>query len=324
MNTKTTEKAEQKKKVKILVPGSSNADLTGFAPRLPTAGETVMGSSLHIGIGGKGCNQMTAAARAGADAWFITRVGRDVFGETLRRHFAAEGFRDRYIRVDETAETGCALIEIDERDGQNRIMVIPGANRRIGEADVRAAAADFADADAVLTQLETDLSAVEEAKRQAQAAGVPFLLNPAPWQPLPEELLRGTDWFTPNETEAGGCTGTEITDDASVRRAARILLDSGIRNVVITLGVRGVYWTDGARELTVPGIPVKAVETTGAGDTFNGALAVAVAEGRDPAWAIRFANAAAALSVTRMGAAVSAPHRDEILDMMQRQYGISE
>ena len=148
------------KKVKIIVPGSSNADLTGFAPHLPAAGETVMGSSLHIGIGGKGCNQMTAAARAGADAWFITRVGQDVFGETLRRHFAAEGFRDRYIREDGTAETGCALIEIDERDGQNRILVIPGVNRNIGAEDVRAAEADFADADAVLTQLEIDLSAV--------------------------------------------------------------------------------------------------------------------------------------------------------------------
>lgn len=159
------------KKVKIIVPGSSNADLTGFAPHLPAAGETVMGSSLHIGIGGKGCNQMTAAARAGADAWFITRVGQDVFGETLRRHFAAEGFRDRYIREDGTAETGCALIEIDERDGQNRILVIPGVNRNIGAEDVRAAEADFADADAVLTQLEIDLSAVAEAKRLAQAAG---------------------------------------------------------------------------------------------------------------------------------------------------------
>ena len=159
------------KKVKIIVPGSSNADLTGFAPHLPAAGETVMGSSLHIGIGGKGCNQMTAAARSGADAWFITRVGQDVFGETLRRHFAAEGFRDRYIREDGTAETGCALIEIDERDGQNRILVIPGVNRNIGAEDVRAAEADFADADAVLTQLEIDLSAVAEAKRLAQAAG---------------------------------------------------------------------------------------------------------------------------------------------------------
>lgn len=311
------------KKVKIIVPGSSNADLTGFAPHLPAAGETVMGSSLHIGVGGKGCNQMTAAARAGADAWFITRIGQDVFGETLRRHFAAEGFRDRYIREDGTAETGCALIEIDERDGQNRILVIPGVNRNIGAEDVRAAEADFADADAVLTQLEIDLSAVAEAKRLAQAAGKPFLLNPAPWQPLPDELLCGIDWFTPNETEAGGCSGIGITDGESVRRAARVLLGKGIRNVVITLGHRGAYWTDGTREVTVPGIRVQTVETTGAGDTFNGALAVAVAEGRDPEWALRFANAAAALSVTRLGAAVSAPTRDEILSMMAAQYGCS-
>ena len=154
-------------------------------------------------------------------------------------------------------------------------------------------------------------------------AGKPFLLNPAPWQPLPDELLCGIDWFTPNETEAGGCSGIGITDGESVRRAAHVLLGKGIRNVVITLGHRGTYWTDGTREITVPGIRVQAVETTGAGDTFNGALAVAVAEGRDPEWALRFANAAAALSVTRLGAAVSAPTRDEILSMMAAQYGCS-
>ena len=314
---------KNRKKIKIVIPGSSNADLTGFASHLPAAGETVMGSRLHIGIGGKGCNQMTAASRAGADAWFITRVGRDVFGEMLRRHFAAEGFHDRYIQEDETAETGCALIEIDERDAQNRILVIPGVNRHICVEDVQAAQADFADADAVLTQLEIDLSAVEEAKRQAQAAGKPFLLNPAPWRVLPDALLRGIDWFTPNETEAGDCTGIPVAngDDESVRRAAQVLLDKGIRNVVITLGHRGAYWTDGTHETWVPGIRVRAVETTGAGDTFNGALAVAVAEGRDPEWALRFANAAAALSVTQLGAAVSAPTRDEILNMMSRECG---
>ena len=136
-------------------------------------------------------------------------------------------------------------------------------------------------------------------------------------------MLCGIDWFTPNETEAGGCSGIGITDGESVRRAARVLLGKGIRNVVITLGHRGAYWTDGTREVTVPGIRVQAVETTGAGDTFNGALAVAVAEGRDPEWALRFANAAAALSVTRLGAAVSAPARDEILSMMAAQYGCS-
>lgn len=306
-----------KNKVKILIPGSSNADLTGFAPRLPRAGETVMGSRLQIGIGGKGCNQATAAARAGGDVWFITRIGEDVFGEALRRHFTAEGFREAYIRTDREA-TGCALIEIDEQDAQNRILVIPGANRHIGADDVRAAEGEFADADAVLTQLETDLSAVVEAKRLAAATGKPFLLNPAPYQPLPEGFLDGVDWFTPNETEAGAYTGVTVSDDDGVRRAARILLERGVRNVVITLGHRGAYWTNGADERFVPGFRVKAVETTGAGDTFNGALAVAVAEGHDPEWALRFANAAAALSVTRYGAALSAPTREEIEGTMER------
>lgn len=304
-----------KTKVKLLIPGSSNADLTGFAPRLPQAGETIMGSHLQIGIGGKGCNQATAAARAGGEVWFITRVGADVFGETLRRHFAAEGFRETYIHTDD-AETGCALIEIDEQDAQNRILVIPGANRHVGAADVQTAAAEFADADAVLTQLETHLSAALEAKRRAVAAGKPFLLNPAPYRALPEGFLEGIDWFTPNETEAGAYTGVTVSDDASVRRAAGILLEQGVRNVVITLGHRGAYWTNGAEERFVPGFRVQAVETTGAGDTFNGALAVAVAEGRDPVWALRFANAAAALAVTRYGAAIAAPTREEILRQM--------
>lgn len=302
---------------RILIPGSSNADLTGYAPRLPGAGETVMGSRMQIGIGGKGCNQATAAARAGAEVWFITRVGRDVFGQALRQHFAAEGFHDTYISTD-TDATGCALIEVDEGDAQNRIMVIPGANRHISGADVRAAAEEFHHADAVLTQLETDLSAVTEARRLAHEAGLPFLLDPAPYTPLPKDLLCGVDWFTPNETEAEGYTGMTITNDDSVRRAARALLELGVRHAVITLGHRGAYWTDGRKEQFVPGLPAKAVDTTGAGDTFNGALAVAVAEGRPPVDALRFANAAAALSVTRPGAALSAPTRREIEDMMGR------
>lgn len=302
------------KRPQILIPGSSNTDLTGYAPRLPGAGETVMGSRMQIGIGGKGCNQATAAARAGAEVWFITRVGRDVFGQALRQHFATEGFHDTYISTD-TDATGCAFIEVDERDAQNRIMVIPGANRHIGAMDVRAAAPEFAHADAVLTQLETDLSAVAEARRLAHEAGVPFLLNPAPYTPLPEGFLCGVDWFTPNETEAEGYTGIAVTDEDSVRRAARALLELGVRHAVITLGHRGAYWTDGREEQFVPGLSVKAVDTTGAGDTFNGALAVAVAEGRPPVAALRFANAAAALSVTRPGAALSAPTRREIEEL---------
>lgn len=308
-------------KVVIIGPGSSNVDLTGFAPRLPAAGETVMGNALHVGPGGKGSNQMTAAARAGGDVYFITRIGQDVFGETLRRHFTNEGFRFDYITSPEGEATGTALIEIDEKDGQNRIMVIPAANQHMTAADVMAAEADFAGADAVLTQLEISMEAIVAAKELAGKYRKPFILNPAPFCPLPEGFLHGIDWLTPNETEASCFTGVAIKSPDDARTAARMLLAQGVRNVVITLGVGGAYWTDGEKEALVPGIRVKAVETTGAGDTFNGALAVAIAEGHDPAYALQFANCAAAISVTRLGAAASAPRREEILALMQKTYG---
>lgn len=308
----------ENRKVVIIGPGSSNVDLTGFAPHLPAAGETVLGHTLNVGPGGKGSNQMTAAARAGGEVLFITRIGQDVFGETLRRHFAAEGFRFDYITSPEGEATGTALIEIDEQDGQNRIMVIPAANQHMTRADVYAAEEDYKTADAVLTQLEISMEAIVAAKELAQKYGKPFILNPAPFCPLSDDFLSGIDWFTPNETEASFFTGVEVNSPDTARAAARVLLDKGIKNVVITLGVNGAFWTDGTSEAHVPGIPMKAVETTGAGDTFNGALAVALAEGRDPAFALRFANAAAAISVTRLGAAASAPRRAEIEELMGR------
>lgn len=304
------------KKSKIIGPGSSNVDLTGFAPRLPKAGETVMGTSMSIGPGGKGSNQMTAAARAGGDVFFITRLGQDTFGEVLSRHFDNEGFRRDYITVSPDEQTACALIEIDEADAQNRIMVIPAANAHVSAADVLAAEEDFARCDVVLTQLEISMEAVMAAAELANKYNKPFILNPAPALPLPDSIWPYVGWFTPNETEVALYTGVTVHSDDDARAAARALLDRGVKNVVITLGKRGAYWTDGKEEAVVPGYPVKAVETTGAGDTFNGALAVALGEGKHPTEALAFANAAAAISVTRHGAAQSAPLRDEILNMM--------
>jgi ribokinase len=304
-------------KVKIIGPGSSNVDLTGFAPHLPVAGETVMGTNMHISVGGKGSNQMTAAARAGGEVYFITRIGQDVFGDTLRRHFEGEGFCTAYIASLAEETTGCALIEIDQQDGQNRIMVIPGANLHLTPADVMAAEGDFSDADAVIAQLEIPMDTVAAAKTLAHRYGKPFILNPAPFGQVPDGLFEGVDWLTPNETEASFFTGVEVKTIEDARQAASLLLKQGVKNVVITLGVGGAFWTNGTDSCHVPGIPVKAVETTGAGDTFNGALAVAIAEGRSPKEALRFANAAAALSVTRLGAATSAPRREEIQAFMQ-------
>ncbi len=305
------------RKPKIIGPGSSNVDLTGFAPKLPQAGETVMGTTLHIGPGGKGSNQMTAAARAGGDVYFITRLGTDAFGDVLSKHFEREGFRKDYITISPDEETACALIEIDQRDAQNRIMVIPAANAHVGEADVLAAEADFADCDVVLTQLEVSMDAVVTAARLADKYGKAFILNPAPAAPLPQELWAYLDWFTPNETETAFYTGIEVNNMDDVQAAANILLSKGVKNVVITLGKRGAYWTNGKASVVVEAYPVKPVETTGAGDTFNGALAVALGQGASPAEALRFANAAASISVSRHGAAESAPQREEILEMIK-------
>lgn len=300
------------KNPKIIGPGSSNVDLTGFAPKLPTAGETVMGTRLAIGPGGKGSNQMTAAARAGGDVYFITRLGDDTFGKVLEAHFAREGFRKDHILISDEVDTACALIEIDEADAQNRIMVIPAANSHVGRDEVIAAEADFATCDVVLTQLEINMTGVMAAAELAKKYNKSFILNPAPALPLPDEIWAYVDWFTPNETEVALYTGIEVNNDDDARVAAKVLLDRGVGNVVITLGKRGAYWTNGQDEAVVPGYPVKAVETTGAGDTFNGAFAVALGEGKSPVDALTFANAAAAISVTRHGAAESAPLREEI------------
>ncbi len=305
------------KKTKIIGPGSSNVDLTGFAPKLPTAGETVMGTRLAIGPGGKGSNQMTAAARAGGDVYFITRLGEDTFGKVLEKHFEREGFRKDHILISDKVDTACALIEIDEADAQNRIMVIPAANSHVGRDEVLTAEEDFATCDVVLTQLEINMTGVMAAAELAKKYNKPFILNPAPALPLPDEIWAFVDWFTPNETEVTLYTGVEVNSDDDARAAAGVLLDRGVKNVVITLGKRGAYWTDGKDEAIVPGYPVKAVETTGAGDTFNGAFAVALGEGKSPVEALAFANAAAAISVTRHGAAESAPMRDEIEAMIK-------
>lgn len=305
---------------KIIGPGSLIVDVTGFAPRLPGAGETVKGTTLRFGPGGKGSNQMTAAHRAGAEAVIIGRRGDDFLGSLVARHYCDEGMRTDYITVT-GEETGSALIEIDERDAQNRIVVILGANERVSGDDVLAAERDFADADAVLTQFETTLDAVAAAKALAQRYGKPFILNPAPYVPAPAALFDGVDYLTPNETEAEALTGVKVETIDDCRAAAERLFAMGVRNVIITLGVRGAYFSDGTREIVVPSVHVQAVETTGAGDAFNGGLATAIAEGMPIARALQFATCTAAISVTRLGSGPSMPRRSEIDALMAQAFG---
>ena len=308
---------------KIIGPGSLIVDVTGYAPHLPVAGETTKGSTLRFGPGGKGSNQMTAAHRAGSDVRIISCRGDDVLGQILKKHYESEGMSEQYVKIDPDAETASALIEIDESDAQNRIIVIFAANEQVGRESVYAAEADFADCDAVLTQFETTAEAVIAAKELAHKYGKPFILNPAPYLPVDRSLFDGVDFVTPNETEAEQFTGIKVDTVEDCRRAAQKFFEMGVKNVIITLGVRGAFYTNGKDEIMVPSIKVKAVETTGAGDAFNGGLATAIAEGLPMQTALQFATCTAAISVTRLGSSPSMPYRHEIVALMEKEFGVT-
>lgn len=307
---------------KIIGPGSLNVDVTGYAPHLPVHGETTKGTAIRVSPGGKGNNQMTAAHRAGSEVYIIGHRGNDMMGSLMGRHFATEGMSEKYVCVDPEVETAGALIEIDETDGQNRIIVALSANEHVDRTRVLAAEADFSDCDAVLTQFETTVEAVLASKELAAKYGKPFILNPAPYVPVPEGLFDGVDLVTPNETEAEQFTGVKVDTVEDCRMAASKFFEMGVKKVIITLGVRGAYFTDGGEEIFVPALKVKAVETTGAGDAFNGGLATAIAEGLPMETALRFATCTAAISVTRLGSSQSMPRREEIIALMEKAFGV--
>ena len=296
---------------RILVVGSSNTDMIVRVPRIPRPGETVLGSGFSLAGGGKGANQAGAAARAGGRVTLVARIGDDVFGERALAGFAADGIDTRFVLRTPGAASGIALIDVDDR-GENSISVASGANALLSAADVGAAAGALAAADLVLLQLESPIETVEAAVRWAGENGVPVILNPAPARPLEDRLLARVSVLTPNETEAELLSGLAVRDEGGVRAAAARLRARGPRTVVVTLGERGVYALAPEFEGLLPAFRVEAVDTTAAGDVFNGALAVALAEGRPLAESLRFAQAAAAVSVTRAGAQPSAPTRAEI------------
>ena len=307
---------------KIRGPGSLIVDVTGFAPHLPVAGETTKGTTLRFGPGGKGSNQLTAAHRAGAEVKIISARGDDVLGQILKNHYVTEGMSEEYVDVNKNYESGSALIEIDESNAQNRIIVVLGANENVNAESVLKAEKDFADCDAVLTQFETTIEAVEQTKKLAKKYGKPFILNPAPFVAIPDDLLNGIDYVTPNETEAEQFTGVAVNTYDDCKKAAEILLNKGVKNVIITLGIRGAYFYNGKQEIKVPSIKVKAVETTGAGDAFNGGFATAIAEGLDVETALKFATCTSAISVTRLGSSPSMPYRHEILSLLEKEFGV--
>lgn len=306
---------------KIIGPGSLMVDITGYAQRLPSGGETAIGDIVRTSPGGKGSNQMVAASRAGATALLIGCIGDDSASDVLKSFYSENNISDRYINTCKGQNTGTAIIEIDKTDAQNRILIIRGANLSLSENDVLLAEKDFSDCDVVLTQLETNDEPIITAAALAKKYNKPFVLNPAPYRAIPKSVLEVTDYITPNETEAEMLTGIHIESVEDAKKAAEILLSFGIKNVIITLGIKGVFYTDGKKSIKLDGIRVKAVETTGAGDAFNGGFATAIGEGMDIENALKFANCTAALSVTRLGAAQSMPVREEIDNFKARIYG---
>jgi len=304
-------------RTRILVIGSSNTDMVIKLARIPRPGETLLGSEFLMGAGGKGANQAVSAARAGGKVTFIACLGRDIFGDQAMTGFLKDGINVDYIRREASAPSGVALIFVG-KDGENSIAVAGGANTRLNPAHVRKAKRAFKAADTLLTQLETPLDTVFEAAKIGADTGLHVVLNPAPAQRLPSELLRLVSILTPNETEAEVLTGIKVINALSAAAAADRLLARGVATVIITLGARGAFVASASIRQLVPAIRVKAVDSTAAGDVFNGALAVAISEGRSLLEAVRFANAAAAISVTRTGAQPSAPRRREIERLLRR------
>jgi ribokinase len=296
----------------VLIIGSSNLDWTVRLDRLPGIGETVSGGEFYQSFGGKGANQAIAAHRAGADVLFVTKVGADANGDVIVRHLIEQGIPRIGLRQDRRAPTGVALIVVDT-NGRNMIAVAPGSNRLLSAEEIRDHALAFDEAKVLLVQLEVPLAALTQALTLAKAKEMTTIVNPAPAQPLPDAMIRLVDILTPNETEAAALTG-----QTGIAAAARDLLARGARNVVVTLGEQGSLWVSRSGTKEIPSFKVLSVDSTAAGDAFNGALAAVLAEGQPIERALQFASAAGALAVTKRGAQASLPSRREIEAMLGR------
>lgn len=302
---------EKRKDNAILVVGSSNTDMVIQTEHLPRPGETVLGGTFFMNPGGKGANQAVAIARLGGRVTFICKTGSDVFGHQSQQLFEEEGINTSYILPDSKHPSGVALITVDKK-AENCIVVASGANANLTPGDLERAEEAIDQADYVLMQLEIPLKTVTYVAEKAWEKGKKVLLNPAPAQKLPLSLLRHLYLITPNETEAEMIAGVKITNENSVREAARVIAEMGVKHVIITLGSKGAFLYSGSIAHMIPALNVKPVDTTAAGDVFNGALTVALAEGRTLEESVRFACKASAISVTRSGAQSSAPYRNEV------------
>ncbi|MBK5720659.1 ribokinase [Dysgonomonas sp. Marseille-P4677] len=297
---------------RITVLGSCNTDMVVKSARLPVPGETVLGGTFMMNPGGKGANQAVAAARLGGNVTFITKTGNDLFGRQSLELYADENIDTDYITSDPDLPSGVALITVDA-NGENCIVVASGANGTLGKEDLKEAKQVITESDILLMQLEIPIDTVEYAAKIANEKGVKVILNPAPAYSLSNELLKNIYILVPNKTEAEIISGVKVTDWDSAKEAADVICSKGVDIVIITLGSLGALLKEGDSYHQIPAEKVEAVDTTAAGDTFCGALSVAISEGKDLVSSIKFANKCSAISVTRMGAQASLPTRQEII-----------
>ena len=298
---------------KILVVGSSNTDMVIKTHHFPAPGETILGGRFLMNAGGKGANQAVAAARLGGVVTFIGKIGDDIFGKQAVQQLEDEGINVDFVSVDPDNPSGVALITVDQK-GENSIVVASGSNGTLSSADFDQAILELDDSEFILMQLEIPIPTVEHIARIAALKQKKVILNPAPAAVLSDELLRNLYLITPNETEAEILTGIIVTDKQSALKAAEILHKKGVEIVIITMGAAGAFLLENGIAELIKAPKVEAVDTTAAGDTFNGALVVALSEGKTIQESIDFANKAAAISVTRIGAQSSVPYRNEIID----------
>jgi ribokinase len=298
--------------VDVVVVGSSNMDVFFYTDRMPEPGETVLGDAYRMVMGGKGANQAVASRLLGAEVTLVGRVGDDLFGRRMLDNFSSHGIACEHIRVDKEADSGVALILVD-RQAENSIVVVPGANMRITPADVESAADKLRATDVLLMQLEIPLDAIQRAVDIAHKGDNTLcVLNPAPARPLPDRILKKVHLLTPNQGEARALTDIATDTLEGAEAAGQMLLDKGVQTVIITLGAQGALIVRPDQTLHVGGVRVDALDTTGAGDAFMGGLAVALAEGQTLEEATHFANVVGALSTQKPGAMPSLPTRDEV------------
>jgi ribokinase len=295
---------------KIFVIGSSNTDMVVKTDELPLPGETKLGGTFFMNAGGKGANQAVAAARLGGDVTLVTKLGNDIFGKQTLAGLEKEGIHTKYVFIDDLNPSGSALIIVNA-EGENCIVVAPGANANLLPADIEKVK-DFHDAEMILVQLEIPIQTIEYTATLAKSNHQKLIINPAPAQKLSDELLNGLFLITPNETEAFILTGVKVEDERTASEAAILFLNKGVQNVIITLGSQGAFFQNHHLKIKIDAPLVKVMDTTAAGDTFSGAISVALIENMDWEQAIRFAIRAASISVTRMGAQSSVPYRTEM------------